>query len=227
MERDCSFSILAGGRAQRMRAGMDEGSRASGFASSGDLDKCLLRVGDETILERILCRFSATDYVARALNANGDLARFSTIAREHDLSLFCDDDPPSRMGPLAGLLASMRWAHCSGAEWLLTVSGDCPFLPKDLYARLRARQRSSGALIVCARSNLREHPTIGLWSTSLCADLSSSLFSRDIRKIDRWTSGHRLASEDWGEFSIGDPFFNVNDASDLSRANSLARTNFQ
>ena len=150
-----SFAILAGGRASRMRASGSSSvsSSVSSIASSLDrntLDKCLLSVGGKTILERIVSRLSSSDFSSSALNANGDLSRFSELSRKYGLDLVSDLSPSvedtaspsspspeqscnSLLGPLAGLLSSLRWARSCGSRWLLTVPGDCPFLPRDLF----------------------------------------------------------------------------------------------
>ena len=282
-----SFAILAGGRASRMRQSAEsvESALASDSVSkrklaskqkldSSVLDKCLLSVGGATILERIVSRLGASDFSSSALNANGDLARFSALAGKHGLELLGDlvdstepesslqlppapesslqlppapesslqlppapsseQFPPPLLGPLAGLLSSMRWARDCGSRWLLTVPGDCPFLPSDLFSRLRLRQSASGSPITCAASReadgslhgtFRRHPVTALWDVSLHADLADSLLSRGVRKIDLWTSGHSVAIEEWD--SPLDFFFNVNSRADLARANSLARTDFR
>ena len=134
------------------------------------------------------------------------------------------------LGPLAGLLSSLRWARACGSRWLLSVPGDCPFLPSDLFPRLSSRQSAMGSSITCAASRqsdgvFRRHSVTALWDVSLQDDLADSLFSGGIRKIDLWTSRHSVAIEEWD--SPLDFFFNVNDRADLEHANSLARTDFR
>jgi molybdopterin-guanine dinucleotide biosynthesis protein A len=74
------------------------------------------------------------------LNANGDPARFARFT----LPVIPDtvEDYP---GPLAGVLAGLDWtaANRPDAEWVVSVAGDCPFLPRDLVARLH-RARAAG-----------------------------------------------------------------------------------
>ena len=45
-----------------------------------------------------------------------------------------EDNP----GPLAGVLAALDWAAANrpDVEWVVSVAGDCPFLPRDLVDRL-------------------------------------------------------------------------------------------
>jgi molybdopterin-guanine dinucleotide biosynthesis protein A len=66
-----------------------------------------------------------------ALSANGDPARFARWG----LAVL-PDGAFAGEGPLAGVLAGLRWAEAAGEGTLLVVPGDAPFLPDDLAARL-------------------------------------------------------------------------------------------
>ncbi len=70
------------------------------------------------------------------LNANGDPQRFALFGLP-----VVSDDIPDFAGPLAGILAGLDWvaAHRPDIEWMVSVPGDCPFLPSDLVQRLHAR----------------------------------------------------------------------------------------
>ena len=50
------------------------------------------------------------------------------------------DSVPDFAGPLAGILAGLDWAAANALqiEWMVSVPGDCPFLPADLVSRLHA-----------------------------------------------------------------------------------------
>src|SRR6185437_12511328 len=103
--------ILAGGLARRMGGG----------------DKPRMTIGGVTILSRVLERMAA-QCARLVLNANGDPARFADTG----LSVIADD-VPDFAGPLAGVLAGLDWAAANAPEfdYVATVPGDCPFLPRD------------------------------------------------------------------------------------------------
>src|SRR5437764_13535545 len=107
--------VLAGGLARRMGGG----------------DKTRIRIGDKTILERVLERL-APQCSAIILNANGDPARFADTGLP-----VVPDTVPDFAGPLAGILAGLDWAaeHAPETADVLSVPGDCPFLPRDLAPR--------------------------------------------------------------------------------------------
>src|SRR5882672_3239509 len=143
--------VLAGGQARRMGGG----------------DKAFLKVGGKTILERVLARLSP--YCSPIiLNANGDPARFS----RYGLPVVADS-VPDFAGPLAGILAGLDWAaqNAPDIEWLVSVPGDCPFLPKDLVMRLHEARATSNVPLACARSGEWRHPVVGLWPVKFREDL--------------------------------------------------------
>ncbi len=198
--------VLAGGLARRMGGG----------------DKALLEIGGVTILDRVLATLSAQT-VGIIINANGDPRRFADTGLT-----VVPDNVPDYPGPLAGILAGLDWlaAENNGIEWLLSVPGDCPFLPDDLVERLHAARRKmgTGVPLACARSGEWRHPVVGLWPLALREDLRHALTQEGLRKIEVWTARHGIAVADWPDQPV-DPFFNVNTPEDAKRAGQLASDN--
>jgi molybdopterin-guanine dinucleotide biosynthesis protein A len=193
--------VLAGGLARRMGGG----------------DKTLLDIGATTILARVLDRL-APQCSGIALNANGDPARFAFTGLP-----VVPDDVPGFAGPLAGILAGLDWAaaHAPATAFIASVPGDCPFLPRDLLARLHAVRIAAATPLACARSGDWRHPVVGLWPVALRADLRKALVAEGLRKIEVWTARHGVAIAEWPDRPI-DPFFNVNTPEDAARAQSIA-----
>jgi molybdenum cofactor guanylyltransferase len=193
--------VLAGGLARRMGGG----------------DKARLRIGGQTILERVLERF-APQCAMLVLNANGDPGRFADTGLP-----VIPDTVPGFAGPLAGILAGLEWAaaHARDVSDVVSVPGDCPFLPTDLVARLAAARRDAATPLACARSGERRHPVIGLWPLTLRADLQNALVERGLRKIDMFTAPYGVALADWPTAPV-DPFFNVNTPDEAAEANRIA-----
>ena len=194
--------VLAGGQARRMGGG----------------DKCLLEIGGETLLSRAIDRLSP-QVSELVINANGDETRFASF------------DPPvvkdtieGFVGPLAGVLAGMRWAqaHAPDVPYIITAASDTPFFPRDLAQRLLFGAGNDRLSIVLAASNGRVHPVFGLWSVALADDLEKALNS-GLRKILDWTDMHNMVEVVFETDAAQiDPFFNVNRPEDLAEAELIA-----
>jgi molybdopterin-guanine dinucleotide biosynthesis protein A len=193
--------LLAGGLARRMGGG----------------DKPMRQIAGRTILNRVIARLEP-QCEELILNANGDPARFATFG----LPVIADT-VENFPGPLAGILAALDLAAANRPEvsWILSAAADCPFLPRDLVARLHHACAEQNAQLAVAASGGQSHPVIGLWSVALREDLRHALVVEDVRKIDRWTARYRLATETWPAEPL-DPFFNANTMDDIAEAKRLA-----
>jgi molybdopterin-guanine dinucleotide biosynthesis protein A len=196
--------LLAGGLARRMGGG----------------DKPIREIGGRTILARVIDRL-APQCDGLILNANGDPARFKAFG----LPVIADDiaDFP---GPLAGILAALDWTATNRphVQWILSAAADCPFLPRDLVARLHRARTAENAQLAVAASAGQSHPVIGLWSVNLRDELRHALVIEDVRKVGRWTARYRLATVEWPATPL-DPFFNANTMDDIAEAERLALQN--
>jgi molybdenum cofactor guanylyltransferase len=193
--------LLAGGLARRMGGG----------------DKPMRTIAGRTILERVIARLTP-QCDGLILNANGDPARFASFG----LTVIADN-VPDFPGPLAGILAALDWTAANRPEvaWVLSAAGDCPFLPRDLVARLHEARMNENAQLAVAASGGQSHPVIGLWAVGLRDALRQALTVEDVRKIDRWTARYKLATVTWPTTPL-DPFFNANTVEDIAEAEGLA-----
>jgi molybdopterin-guanine dinucleotide biosynthesis protein A len=193
--------LLAGGLARRMGGG----------------DKPMRQIAGRTILDRVIARLQP-QCDSLILNANGDPARFAAFGLP-----VIPDGVADFPGPLAGILAALDWTAANRPEvkWVLSAAADCPFLPRDLVARLVAALRDESAELAVAASDGQSHPVIGLWSVALREQLRHALVVEDVRKIDRWTARYKLATVTWPTTPL-DPFFNANTMDDIAEADRLA-----
>ena len=189
--------VLAGGLARRMGGG----------------DKPLVVLGGQPLLGHILDRLRP-QVAGLALNANEDPARY----RDFDLPILADS-LPDRPGPLAGILAALDWAAAAGAEHVLTVPGDTPFLPRDLAGRLGEAVRS-GAAAAIAASGGRRQPIAGLWPVAARDALHRSIVDDGLRRVDDWARHLGAVVVDFAIDPV-DPFFNLNTPDDLAEAERL------
>lgn len=201
---DVTGVLLAGGRSRRMGGG----------------DKGLLKIADRPMLAHVIERLRPQ--VRRlVINANGDPGRFSPFGLP-----VVPDTLEGFIGPLAGVLAGMRWslANAPQAHYIATASTDSPFLPVDLVARLISAAAARPGGIALAASGGELHPVIGLWPVALAEDLEASLRG-GLRKVLHWTDRHGTVPVEFPFTEMlgraVDPFFNANTLEELELAGAL------
>ena len=174
----------------------------------GGGDKPLLALAGKPMLGLVIGTL-ARDITDIAISANGDPARFAAFGRP-----VLADGGFAGEGPLAGVLAGLDWAAGLGAEALLSVPGDTPFIPDGLAAALAPPP-------ACAASDGRTHHLVALWPVD-CRERLRRLLSapgrRDIAGFSRMIGARRV------DFPVAkwDPFLNVNSPADLAAAEAIA-----
>lgn len=196
--------VLAGGLSRRMGGG----------------DKGLLTLAGKPMLAHVVERLSPQ--VERlVINANRDPARFAAFGCP-----VVADTVEGFVGPLAGVLAGMRWSqrHAPAATHIATAAGDAPLVPPDLIQRLREGLRNRSEAIALAQSDGHLHPVIGLWPVALADDLEAAL-AQGLRKVLAWTDRHGMVAVPFGMIGAGsrsiDPFYNANTPQDLDALRAM------
>lgn len=198
--------VLAGGRGQRM-GGTDKGLQP--YRGTPLALHALERLRQQTS--------GAPGYLL--INANRNLDVYATWGAD-----LCSDALEGFAGPLAGVLAGMR--QCSPNQpYLLTVPCDSPRFPLDLLQRLAEAMHREDADIAMALGPdtesapttatppLRRQPVFCLYQTHLADSLAAFLQSGQ-RKIDAWTSQHKIVEV---------PFdLSTDDVRAFANANTLA-----
>jgi molybdenum cofactor guanylyltransferase len=200
--------LLAGGLSRRMGGG----------------DKGLLELAGRPMLRHVIDRLAPQAHQI-IINANGDAGRFAPFGLP-----VVPDTIEGFVGPLAGVLAGMRWsaANAPGSRFIVTAPGDAPLLPLDLVVRLMRALKERAGAIALAQSGGALHPVIGLWPVSLAQDLEDHLRS-GVRKVLHWTDRHGTVPVAFPCVQICglsiDPFFNANTPQELGELRAmLART---
>jgi molybdopterin-guanine dinucleotide biosynthesis protein A len=193
--------VLAGGRSSRM----------------GGVDKSLVQLGGQPLIAHVLGRLKR-QASAVAISANGDPARFGEFVLP-----VLPDTVPGYLGPLAGLLAGMRWAQGVGATHILSMPTDTPFFPENLGALLAEASHADAPVL--AASSGRRHPAVGLWPVALAGRLSNFLRSGTTYKVAVFADECGAAAVDFPMIAVPgrsvDPFFNVNSPADLALGETL------
>ncbi len=171
-------------------------------------DKLLLRVGAETLVERVTGVLSAR--CDEVILAGGGTAPPGVLT--------VGDDRPGQ-GPLAGMEAGLAAARFPR---VFVAAGDMPFLSTDLVAHLLRVLRESGALAAVPDDGGRTHPLCAAYSREVLPRLRSALdggvrAAREfLRGLDPVVYVPRADLR-----SLGDPdllLMNVNSPDDLARA---------
>jgi molybdenum cofactor guanylyltransferase len=196
--------ILAGGLSRRM---------------GGD-DKALRQLGGKPLIRRVIDRLKP-QAAPVGINANGDLRRFAAFWLP-----VIPDATDDFLGPLAGVLAGMRWAACGApqARFIVTAACDTPFFPADLVQALFAATSGIYPSVAVAASGGQVHPVFGLWPIALADDLALAL--RDgTRKVQHWVDRHPHVVVEFHCADAGgkriDPFFNTNTPDELAEAERM------
>jgi molybdopterin-guanine dinucleotide biosynthesis protein A len=178
--------IIAGGRSSRMGR-----------------EKALIEIAGRPMLNWIIDRIAPQADIL-AINTNSDTLSGTGLPviadLRHDIGT-----------PLAGLHAALSFAVAQGADQLLTVPSDCPFLPRDLVKRLGTRAPA------IATTNAGPHYLTGLWPASLLSKIEAA----SVRRVQDWVSFSRACKVGWPSDPY-DPFFNVNTPEDLVEAERIA-----
>lgn len=198
--------ILAGGGGTRM----------------GVADKALVKVDGKSMLERVIERF-APQVERIVLSANGAPGRFAAF------NIPIVPDAVSAVGPLAGLLAGMRWSeeNLPEARFVASVAADMPFIPLDLVAQLSEGCGRDENTVALAASSAGTHPVCGLWPVKLADGLERLLKSGESTKVLTFADRFMRLNVPFDDIELPngervDPFFNVNTPEDVQRAEEIA-----
>ena len=191
-------AIIAGGQSRRM----------------GGREKAFLELDSKSVILHVIEQFEPqVDQLV--INANGEPARFSKFGLE-----VVPDVLTSLTTPLAGLHTALRFAKSVGAEVLVTVPSDTPFLPFDLAAKLLENSTANGAVI--ASSGGQDHYIIGAWNKELLDDLERTIAEDGLFRVKDWAQRALAQKVEW-PVEPYDPFFNVNTPEDLLRAEQILK----
>lgn len=176
----------------------------------GGSDKALMPLAGMPLVAHAIDRLQP-QVAALAISANGDATRFARFG----LPVLADDHS---MGPLSGLLSALTWAAARGADAVVSVPVDAPFLPGDLTPRLLLA--ADGVGLALARSAGRVHAVCGLWPVALAPALAAFLASGVKAKVLDFATGQGAV---YADFPDDGAFSNLNTAEDLAAAEALLR----
>jgi molybdopterin-guanine dinucleotide biosynthesis protein A len=180
--------VLAGGQGRRM----------------GGVDKGLQLLHDKPMVAHVIGRL-APQVDEILINANQNLEAYGRFGYR-----VVPDAIGGFAGPLAGLHAGLGAAQ---HPFALTVPCDSPFLPADLFSRLKNELHENDLAV--AKTGDQPHPVFSLVRVSVLEHLSRFL-SAGGRKIDAWYSTLNIIEVPFDDEA--DAFRNINTREELNNA---------
>ncbi len=192
--------ILAGGRSRRMQQG----------------NKALAVLAGQPLLQHVIDRLRP-QVCSLVLSVDAYQSTLETFGLPQ-----VSDTRAGSCGPLGGLLAAML-AMPPDSDYLLLAPCDAPFLPAQLGARLLqcAQQARLPGCVVEYQGELQ--PTFSLWHRSLQQALQQAVQRDGLSGFKQFLNRCELARLRWpaSPASPFNPFFNINSAQDLARAEDM------
>jgi len=128
-----------------------------------------------------------------------------------------EDASAADRGPLAGVLAGLRWAAAGGADWLIVTPCDVPLLTPQILADMTQKTQDTAAGIGLLQTRDGPHPLCSVWSPSLIDQLETTLATHHPAIIQF------MAERGGCTFELEDArqLINVNTPADLQRCIEL------
>ncbi len=116
------------------------------------------------------------------INANRNQDKYKKHFRMTVLNDSSDTNTANFQGPLAGMLAGLRYAKKNGYSWLITAPCDAPFITADyVHTMWQASQRSHEKIFM-ASDGFRQ-PVFSLLHTDIYSPLGHFLSQSENKKI--------------------------------------------
>lgn len=176
------------------------GGRSVRFGSP----KSIATLGGRTLIQRVHDMLAMDCLSVAVVGDRSGLAGDPVVLADAELSA---------SGPLAGVLAALRWARQAGATWLATAPCDTPLLPNHAVARMIDEAMAREALLAVAKGPDGIHPLAAVWSCDIADRLANDL-----------SHGHppvRAIMENFNAVSVAFPswaLLNINEVDDLAAA---------
>ena len=182
-------------------------------------DKNCIKLGDKTLLEHVLSKISNKFEEILIVSSHSlEIKKIKNVTVIPD----CYDD----LGPLAGVLSSMKWVKESKKpyRWVATFPSDTPFFETSIIEEYKKKIKLKDSLLYFVKSNNKRHNIFGLWSVELLKTLEDDLIKNNFRKVEEWANKIGVKTIDF-ETKKFDPFFNINTKEDFDEAKKIFNKN--
>ena len=180
--------------------------------------KALEKVGGRRIIDRAL--HALQEVTPAVIMIANDPAAYVGV------NLRTRPDLVPALGALGGIQSALAWARQLGAQGILAVACDLPFLNSDLLRAILAAAQSTGADVVAPESGGRRgiEPLCAYYGISCLPAIERSIERNDLRMIGFHDEVTLVALPLAQVEALGDPavlFMNVNTREELARAEQI------
>ena len=188
---------------------------AGGKSKRFGQDKNCVKLGSRTLLEHVILKI--VDKFKEILIVSSNSLEIEEI-KKITVIPDCFND----LGPLAGVLSSMKWIKKNNKpyKWIATFPSDTPFFDISIIDEYKTRIEQSESSLYFVKSNEKRHNIFGLWSIDLMEKLEEDLIINNYRKVEEWANKVGVSTIDI-KIKNYDPFFNINTKEDLEVAQSI------
>ena len=188
---------------------------AGGKSKRFGQDKNCVKLGSITLLEHVLLKI--VDRFKEILIVSSNSLEIEEIKK-----ITVIPDCFDNLGPLAGVLSSMKWIKKNNKpyKWIATFPSDTPFFDISIIDEYKTRIEQSESSLYFVKSNEKRHNIFGLWSIDLMEKLEEDLIINNYRKVEEWANKVGVSTIDI-KIKNYDPFFNINTKEDLEVAQSI------
>jgi len=190
---------------------------AGGKSKRFGIDKNHVKLGNKTLLEHVL--FKIKGKFQETLIVANDILEI-----QKSLNTTVIPDCVVGLGPLAGVLSSMKWVkeNQKTYQWIATFPSDTPFFETSIIDEYQKRIKLNESLLYFIKSNKKRHNIFGLWSIDLLETLENDLIKNNFRKVEEWANKIGVKTIDV-QIKKFDPFFNINTKEDFEEAKKILK----
>ena len=178
-------------------------------------DKNQAKLGDKTLLEHVLSKISNKFHETLIVSSHS----LKIKKRKNETII---PDCFNNLGPLAGILSSMKWVKekKKSYQWIATFPCDTPFFDISIIEEYKKKIKLNEGSLYFVKSNNKRHNIFGLWSVDLLETLENDLIKNKFRKVEEWANKIGVKTIDV-KIKKFDPFFNINTIKDLKEAQNI------
>ena len=185
---------------------------AGGKSSRFGEDKSIAKLGDKTLLDHTINKIE-NEFTEILLISNNKEFNF-----KNNKIHVVEDCIEGQLGPLVGILTSMKWVikNKKNYKWIASFPCDTPFFDIKLISELKIKVKETSKKLIFLNSNKKRHNIFGLWSMDLIEILEKDI-KNSFRKVELWADKIGYENININEEKF-DRFLNINTKKDLEKA---------